>query len=271
MRKRSQVKGGSGQSTECFLHGKFEGDDCPECEGKGSAQPVAGAYCGDCGQPQAKTKHGMVCRNGHGGAATVTKQEATKILSRDLKGAMEEERRREDAPAPNPLVWDSANRRERPTVDPAFQAIVTTLFVDDPKATYDRLEKALVVGDKRTDYGSMMEHLDRAERNARDAHRLWQTAIVEYKRWEMDSEVTFAGMRSQASRSLQDEKEKGVRSKQITDADVEARIASLYPDEWRAQQSERAKLKAMLASMENLAEVWLSRCKTLQVLLSKQR
>ena len=178
---------------------------------------------------------------------------------------------KEDEPIVNPLAWGSANKAEMVDLSPDFQAIVTSVFIDDVKATYDKLEAALKVGNKRTDYGTVMKHLDLAERHARDAHRLWQTGIVEYKRWEADNEVVFSSMRSEATRALQHEKDQKLRAKQITDADVDARIATLYPDEWRAQQNARGRNKAMLASLENLSEVWMSRCRTLQTILTKQR
>jgi hypothetical protein len=197
-------------------------------------------------------------------------KEKVEELSGELKTAMAQEQAKEDE-IKHPLAWGSANRAGMVPVAKEFQAIVETIIVDDPKGTYEKLERELVVGDKRTDYGSMMRHLDHAERNARDAHRLWQTAIIEKKRWEMENEVVLAAARSEATRSLQAEKEKGLRSKQITDADVESRVAAIFPDEWKAQQHERARMSAMVASLENLSEVWLSRCRTLQALVAKQR
>ena len=201
-----------------------------------------------------------------------TVEETSKALSEVLDQAHDQAlaEAADDKPR-SPLDWGNANRPSMVPLGRDFAGIIETIVVDDPRATYSALEVALVVGDKRTDYGSMLQHLDQAERNARDAHRLWQTGIIEAKKWEMDNEVVFAAARSEANRSLQAEKDKGIRSKQITDADVDSRIASLFPDEWRAQQHERNRVKAMLASLENLSEVWLSRCRTLQALVAKQR
>jgi hypothetical protein len=197
--------------------------------------------------------------------------EATGELAEALQQGAEQAAA-EDAGLPaSPLHWGNANKPEPATLEPGFAKIVEKLHVDDPEGTYDRLERELTIGIKRTDYGTVMKHLDRAERNARLAHRLWQDASVAFKRWELDSEVTWAAMRSQANRSLQSEKDKGLRSKMITDADVESRLATIFPDEWRAQQHERNRNKALVASMENLAEMWSSRCRSLQTILSKQR
>lgn len=156
-------------------------------------------------------------------------------------------------------------------LDPGFLRIVGAVVIDDPWSTYKQLEEQLVIGDKRGDYGTVAKRLDEAETNARLAHKLWQSAIVERKRWEYDRQVVFSAMRTEANRSLQEEKDKGQRNKAITDADVEARIATLYPDDYRTQELKRERVKAMVASMENLCELWMSRCRTLNTMLGKQR
>ena len=268
--------------------------------------PLKGAFCSICALPQMRSQGGLTCANGHGGADTFSAAEAEELrkavaagarevvvdhgpargadtwklpldasasvaaTSTNLKDAISEEQDKEEK-ATNPLAWGGEDRPSVVPVDPAFEAIVSTIFIDDPAATYKRLEKALVVGDKRTDYGSMMRHLDEAEMNAREAHKLLQTGVRSLKGWEADNQVVWAGMRTQATRSLQKEKDDKLRSKQITDEDVESRMAAIYPDEYKEQRAGHAKMKAMVHSLENLAELWSSRCRTLQVLLGKQR
>jgi hypothetical protein len=216
------------------------------------------------GQP-ATTAETMV-NGGH-------KEKTVEEISAELNKTIREERDKEledeaKRIAHNPTDWGDVKESDP---DPAFAAIVEKVFVRNPEELADRLEAALTIGDRRTDYGSMMRYLDEAERNARDAHRLWQTAIAERKRWEADNEVVWATMRSQATRALQHEKEEKSRSKQITDADVESRMATLFPDQYRRSERSRVRMKAMVDSMQNLAEVWLLRIRTLQTILSKQR
>jgi hypothetical protein len=266
--------------------------------GDSKGAQVVGLYCSVCGLPQRDTPSGLVCPNGHtpGGFVrrehphghSVTAEEAAVIRAKDLgrdvkpedivrasgalqRAMVEETEKEANRAAKNPTNWGSANRAQEGDPSSGFQQIVETVFVNDPKALYDHLEKQLVVGDKRTDHGTVAQHLDEAELNARNAHRLWQSAIVERKRWELDNEVVFSAMRGEATRALQHEKEAGTRAKQITDADVEARIATIYPEEYKAQEIRRVKMKAMVDSMGNLADVWMSRCKSLNALLSKQR
>jgi hypothetical protein len=201
----------------------------------------------------------------------VDKKRRAEKLEAESKKLRDEMAKADEKEVLDPLRWGSANKAEESQLDSGFLAIVETLVVDDPMAYYGELEKALVVGDKRTDYGTVMKHLDEAEKNARMAHRLWQSGRIEQKRWELENEVVHSAIRREATRSLQHEKESGTRAKMVTDADVESRMASLFPDEYRAQGHKRAKVRSMVDSLQNLAEVWMSRCKSLQVILSKQR
>ena len=201
--------------------------------------------------------------------------DAIAAVSGELKQAMVEaehlaEAAGEDEERRRATDW-ARTKPEMIPLDPAFMAIVTTLVVDDPLALYDKLKKRLVIGEMRCDYGTVQKHLDEAEDNARDAHRLWQSAILERKRWELKNEVVFGAMRKEATRALQHEKEEGKRAKMITDADVESRISILFPDEYTAQEIKRLQAKSMVDSMQNMAEVWMSRCKSLATNLSKQR
>lgn len=160
---------------------------------------------------------------------------------------------------------------EEKPLDPEFGRIVETILVDHPWEIYQQLENALRIGDKRTDHGSVNKSLDEAESNCRLAHRLWCTARVEYERWRLDNEVVFGAMRAEATSVLQREKDQKLRNKQITDADVESMCSSLYPEQYRAQEVSRKKVEFMVKSMEHLNECWLSRCRSLQTILSKQR
>jgi hypothetical protein len=199
------------------------------------------------------------------------RSEAIKAATAPLAKAIEDNQQKEALETANPRRWASANAAKEEGMDVGFQAITERVFVKDPLSEYERLEKAMVIGDKRNDYGVVMRCLDEAEGNARMAHRLWQSAIVERKRWELNNEVVFSAMRDEATKTLQHEKQAGTRAKQVTDADVDSRVALLYPDEYKAQEVRRARSKAMVDSMGNLVEVWLSRCRTLQTLASKLR
>lgn len=197
--------------------------------------------------------------------------DTVKAISGELKEALDAADAMDPSSKRDATSWGNANKAQEVELDPAFMSIVKTLVINNPLLAYKSLEQELVVGENRADYGSVMKHLDRAETNAREAHRLWQSAILERKRWELDNAVVFAAMEEEALRTLQHEKDQKSRAKMITDADVQTRVAILFPDEYRSQEIKRLKAKSMVDSMQNLADLWISRCKTLQVILSKQR
>jgi hypothetical protein len=172
---------------------------------------------------------------------------------------------------PPPVEFPSAQPAVSTDLQLAFERIVESVMVKDVEGTYATLQQQLEIGEDRQDHGRVMASLDRAETNARAAHNLWMTAKVEARRWELDSEVVNAAAREKAMKDLQCEKESGARTKQITDADVKARAALLFPDEVRSQELKRARVRALEASMQNLAEVWASRCRTLSTLATKMR
>jgi hypothetical protein len=265
MRKRSEVK-----------------KDAPKPE-IGDGKHETGFYCAECGLAHSQTSTGITCPNAHDAPSVTAKQakqlRAKKVITAttELAGAIEQGQaddvkvEEEKARTANPLVWDSANRPKKVHFDPEYGGIIEKLVVAEPLKEYDTLEAALKLGDRRNDRAAVLKALDEAETYARRANKLWQGAILERKRWGRDNEVVLSGMRSVATRSLQHEKEQGLRNKAITDADVEARMAARFPDEWREQESKADRMKAMVDSMENLADMWVSRCRTLQAIYGKQR
>jgi hypothetical protein len=163
----------------------------------------------------------------------------------------------------------SAGKEE--ALAPAFVKITETIFVEDPLAVYERLERGLKLGEGRVDHATVLKAIDEAEENARLANKLLQTTSLEVRRWKMENAIVHAAMRTQAHASLQREKDAGQRNKTITDADIENRMAAIFGDEWKVQEVGKARAEAMESSIKNLAEMWVSRCKTLQTIYSKTR
>lgn len=156
-------------------------------------------------------------------------------------------------------------------VDERLDRIVERVVNVDALDDYEELEGKLRIGEKRTEYGTVAKHLDDAEDDARRAHRLFVAAKLEYDRWVAETEVVLAPMRTEAVRALEQEKREGLRSKQITDADVVAKMAALYPDEFVHQESKRAKMKRTIDHLENFSDRWARRCGDLNALISTMR
>ncbi len=128
----------------------------------------------------------------------------------------------------------------------------------DVEAEYLALEAELEIKEALTPE-VVREALNRCERNALRAHRLYVLGRVQLDRFRIDTEVALGAMRDQAVAELTIEKTSGVRTKQITDADVASRAASLHPDEWREISEGLARAESMLKNLERFADVWYRR------------
>lgn len=170
---------------------------------------------------------------------------------------------------PKPQVEKSP---EIPKLPVSYEAIVESIYSLDVNATYARISKAKELGDgKRTDRNSLNKALDELEDRQREAYRLYLDALYNFSKWEAEAEVITSSMRSDATRELQREKEAGIRSKQITDADVVSKMSALYPDEFASHQLRRVRYEGMLADLKREADLWSERGKTLQCMAGTLR
>ena len=78
-------------------------------------------------------------------------------------------------------------------------------------------------------------------------------------------------MWEEAQRSLQSEKDSGARSKQITDADVKARIAVLHPDQYKDQENRRRAVDFTVKALDRLADIWFKKLSNLEAHVAKLR
>lgn len=161
--------------------------------------------------------------------------------------------------------------RGAPVLRADFERIVDRVYGLDVRKEYDRLEKALKVGERRADRGALSAALDEAEENALVAHALSLVALQERSRWEADAEVVMAPIRKMAVEQLEDEKKRKIRSKDITEADVKALMASLNPDAVKWHADGGGKVRGMEKQIDRLASLWQSRCSSLRILLEKAR
>jgi hypothetical protein len=167
--------------------------------------------------------------------------------------------------------YDPVNGPQGATVSEAWAQVVETIYSVDVVQEFARLQDNLQMGEDRSDYLTVLRHIDRAETNARMAHKLALSARKERIRFESNNERVSAELRDGAYRSLQSEKDAGERSKAITDGDVKSRMHTLFPDEVTAQELLREQVKGMEEHCEHLVTVWMSRCRTLNTILQTLR
>lgn len=157
-----------------------------------------------------------------------------------------------------------------PAPGPGYDRITERVFdLPDPDAEYDDLEQALVLGTRT--YESVSDALDRAEDNARRAHRLYVNARVDAERFNIDADVIESAMRTQAVAELQREKDAGIRTKTITESDTASKVAAMFPDEYRDLAERKVKSRKMVEHLEVFAKLWGSRCYSLSKMLESKR
>lgn len=189
-----------------------------------------------------------------------------------ISSQLRDELRKENEKPPGGYKFPVAQRSTgEAKLRPDLRQIVETHWVEDMNASWIRIRGMLKVGEKRSNHGHLHRALDDARDLAYEAHGLAVTAKLERHRWEAANELTHAAMWSEATRAIQHEKDTGQRSKQITDTDVRARAALIFPDEWSAQEHDREKVKLTVERMERLAKDASEKCEDLRVMLSKLR
>lgn len=160
----------------------------------------------------------------------------------------------------------------KPDLHPAYGRIVRTIFAFDPDKVFDELNEKRRFGKPIKDMGylELAEALDDAARMHRNASLLFADAQVKRAQFEADCEAIAGDMRTQASNTLKREKdEKG--GKQITNGDVEARMASMFPDEYRRQNVLKAKIKATVGQLEDDVKWWELRRREIDTMLRECR
>ncbi len=160
---------------------------------------------------------------------------------------------------------------ERPPAQPVSESddynrlIESVLREADLAAEYDELESNLEVGAERTQYGVIYEALDKAEGRARRAFSLAANAKIEHERMRLDQKEVDAELHRRAMEKLREEGDK------TRIADVEAKIAELFPDEWRGGKMRVKRSEVSVEMCQKLGELWTQKVRSLQVMLAQVR
>lgn len=232
--------------------------------------PLNGLLCSVCQKPQRDTPSGASCASLHGGADGIDPKEVKLQPPEEKPLGM-----KPNMTPMRPNEIDAAiasSNSNKPDLHPAYGRIVRTMFAFDPDKIFDELNEKRRFGKPIKDMGylELAESLDDAARMHRNASLLFADAQVKRAQFEADCEAIAGDMRSQASNALKREKdEKG--GKQITNGDVEARTASMFPDEYRRQNVLKAKIKATVGQLEDDVKWWELRRREIDTMLRECR
>jgi hypothetical protein len=185
---------------------------------------------------------------------------------RKVKGALLSS---EEAKAAVDAMFESQNATdelpELPEYSPGFSTIVEKTFDIDIAAEYAILEDQIVINDALTPQ-TIRTALNKTEDNARRAHQIYVAAKVEHELYEIEAAKVEAAMREIVIKEMSADKAVKIRSKQISEADVAARMALSFPDEYVAIVSRRSKARQAVEHLKRLADLWQTRSRTLNSL-----
>lgn len=171
---------------------------------------------------------------------------------------------------------DHGNTRVSKLAMTGYENIIDNLFTVDPDALYGEVVECLELDSRasRTDYGHLVEALDRAESNVEKALRLVANAKVTYAAYSADVKVIEGELHSQAAREIQEAYEdpdnKEV-TKKPTVADVEAYKASTYHDEYADCKTRLEKAKRSVEYLEGLQKAVSERARDLRQMCAGAR
>ncbi len=168
-----------------------------------------------------------------------------------------------------------------PQLGGEWERIITTIFTIDERKTFDRLTSELSFGDgaHRREYSEIFDALDIATTRTDEASRLYVNAKVALATYLAEVASYESDMREQARTSLEDAKQakasvkgaKGSGGKAITEADVVARMAKIFPDEYRRIETTKARAEEAVGHMKRLLERWEERTRALDAMLRSSR
>ena len=167
---------------------------------------------------------------------------------------------KQEPPPAEPTPSDLLRREltaEVPDFDDRYEPVIHRVFdLPNPDKVYTRVEEFLKfsIRASRMDYGSLTDALNDAQLIVKDATSLLVNAKIAARRFEIDSMPVASQMHLSASRKLEQEKDQGLRKKAITNDDIEAAMASMYPDEWRAFEMKKEQNKRLIQDIEGLYE-----------------
>lgn len=177
----------------------------------------------------------------------------------------------EEKPAP------AAGRRLRKPTDPAkasapgvdananpWGVVITDVFSIDIDKTYTRLQKNLSLGDKATEYGTVLSALDQSARNLFDAVRLTRVAKAADEKLSAELGLELEVLRSAAIEQLVSEQKQGLRSKAPTLEDIKDRVLRSWPDKSTALNRRKAEMHGAMRAVEGLVDAWRERCQILR-------
>lgn len=181
------------------------------------------------------------------------------------------EQREVEAKADARMFVFGAKATEKP-IDPRVPRLVETLFApSDWDVVFAKFEKWLSLGDRAREEAFIRKSHEEGPSIFRELYDAYLQIREARESWELRNDALLGSMREQATDVLQAEKNKGVRSKAITEADVDKKVAQMFPDEHAEQETKRRQYKFVEERAKHDVEVAALRCRHLDTMMTRLR
>lgn len=144
--------------------------------------------------------------------------------------------------------------------------VISDVFNLDVHRTFERLQAELALGDRASEYGTVLHAVDASAKNLFDAARLARKAKLEDEKFAMELDKRLEVLRSTAVAELEAEVKNKVRSKAPTLADIDARMIANWPDEVGSIKARKSEMHGAFRAIEALEAAWKERCQSLRTM-----
>lgn len=169
-------------------------------------------------------------------------------------------------------MFESANApRERP-MDPRMGGLVERTFRPlDWGKILDRFDAWMTLGNHRTEEQFIRRAHEEGPEIVKDVYDVFLQVRFARESWELENDTMLGMMREEASKVLEREKERKIRTKTITIDDVTHKAASMFPDEFAEQEKRRLQFKLVEDRSKQCVELGTTRCRVLDSMMSRLR
>lgn len=170
------------------------------------------------------------------------------------------------------LVFDSVNAPKEKPIDARVTKLVERTFAPiDWEKILDRFDAWMSLGDRRGEEAYIRRAHEEGPAIVRDMLDVSIQIRFAREAWELENDVMLGSMRQQATEVLEQEKERKIRTKTITEADVAKKCASMFPDEWAAQEKRRLQYSLVEERAKKAYDVATLRCRHLDSMMARLR
>lgn len=144
--------------------------------------------------------------------------------------------------------------------------VINDVFEFDVYAIFKHLSEELTLGDKATEWGSVLAAIDKSASNLYWAGKLTRKAKLADEAYSTKLGVRLEVLRTAAIQLLEADRADGKRSKAPTLQDIDDKMLASWPDEVSALRSDKAKMHGAYRAIEALEVAWRERCMNLRAL-----